>query len=110
MPPEPATAPTLTPWPGEQPPSQSELEPLFRHEGLSPSWWSNAPGDRYGAHSHRYHKVLYCARGSIRFQLEDGRHFDLSPGDRLDVPPGATHSALVGPGGVTCIEAPRHDQ
>ncbi len=107
MPPEPVLTPTLTPWPEPQPPSQAELEALLRREKLHPRWWSNAPGDRYGAHSHRYHKVLYCARGSIRFELEDGRRFDLSPGDRLDVPPGATHSALVGPGGVTCIEAPR---
>ncbi len=111
MPPEPATAPTLTPWPSGTPePSESELDALFRHEGLLPSWWSNAPGDRYGAHSHPYHKVLYCARGSIRFQLEDGRHFDLSPGDRLDVPPGIVHAALVGPSGVTCVEAARHDR
>ncbi len=107
MPPEPVLTPTLTPRPEPQPPSQAELEALLRREGLSPRWWSNAPGDRYAAHSHGYHKVLYCARGSIRFELEDGRRFDLSPGDLLDVPPGTTHAALVGPSGVTCIEAPR---
>ncbi len=108
------TDPTLTPWPGlpagrhgPQPPSEAELEALFRREGLSPRWWSNAPGDRYGTHSHPYHKVLYCARGSLRFELEDGRHFDLSPGDRLDIPPGTPHSAVVGSQGVTCVEAPR---
>ncbi len=101
------TAPTLTPWPGDKPPSEAELEALLRREGLSPRWWSNAPGDRYGAHSHGYQKALYCARGSIRFELEGGQHFDLSPGDRLDIPPGAAHSALVGPGGVACLEAAR---
>ncbi len=95
MPPEPVATPALTPWPGDQSHSETELEAVFRREGLSPRWWSNAPGDRYGTHSHPYHKVLYCARGSIRFQLEDGKHFDLSPGDRLDVPPGTSHSALV---------------
>ena len=105
------TAPTLTPWPGDKPPSEAELEALLREEGLSPSWWSNAPGDRYGAHSHPYHKRLYCARGAISFLVEPGgRAFDLSPGDRLDVPPGVTHSALVGPSGVACIEASRHDE
>ncbi|MEX0800247.1 MAG: AraC family ligand binding domain-containing protein [Dehalococcoidia bacterium] len=99
--------PTHTPWPGSEPPSQAELESLLREEGLAPRWWSNGPGDRYGAHSHGYHKVLYCARGSIRFQLDGGRAIDLAPGDRLDIPPGVTHSAIVGPRGVACVEAPR---
>jgi len=101
------TTPNLTSWPGPQPPSEAELEALLHREGLSPSWWSNAPGDRYGAHSHPYHKVLYCARGSIRFVLDGGRSLDLSPGDRLDVPPAVSHSAIVGPRGVTCVEAPK---
>lgn len=99
--------PTVSPWSGDQPPSESELESIFRNEGLSPRWWSNGPGDRYGAHSHGYHKVLYCSRGSIRFQLDGGRQIDLAPGDRLEIPPGVTHSAVVGPRGVACIEAPR---
>ena len=64
--------------------------------------------DRYGAHSHPYHKVLYCARGSIRFDLPpSGGSFDLRPGDRLDIPPGTQHSAVVGPEGVQCVEAAR---
>ena len=75
-------------------------------EGLRPRWWSNGPGDRYEAHSHAYHKVLYCARGSIRFE-SNGGVFELHPGDRLDIPPGTPHSAAVGPGGVACVEAPR---
>jgi quercetin dioxygenase-like cupin family protein len=99
--------PTHSPWSGDQPPSEADLEALLRHEGLSPRWWSNAPGDRYAAHSHGYHKVLYCARGSIRFELAGGHAIDLAPGDRLDIPPGLTHSAVVGPAGVACVEAPK---
>jgi quercetin dioxygenase-like cupin family protein len=68
--------------------------------------WSNGPGDRYSEHSHPYHKVLFCARGSIRFVCT-GEAIDLSPGDRLDIPAGVTHSAVVGPAGVSCIEAAR---
>jgi quercetin dioxygenase-like cupin family protein len=75
-------------------------------EGLRPRSWSNSPGDRYAAHAHGYHKVLYCLRGSIRFET-DGGAFELNPGDRLDIPPGTSHSAAVGPQGVHCIEAPR---
>ena len=98
--------PTLTQWPhGERPTNQS-LERIFLDEKLSANWWSNGPGDRYGEHSHHYYKVLYCARGSIRFVC-DGEAIDLTPGDRLDIPPGVEHSAVVGPLGVTCVEAAR---
>ena len=99
--------PTLTPWPHAEPPAEEALERALASEGLAPHWWSNGPGDRYGVHSHPYHKVLYCARGSIRFVLgEGGREFELSPGDRLDIPPGTAHSAVVGAQGVACVEAP----
>jgi len=99
---------SVTHWASLQPPTDQALEALLRDSGLRPNWWSNGPGDRYGAHSHPYHKVLYCARGSIRFDLPaSGESFDLCPGDRLDMPSGVSHSAVVGPGGVTCVEAAR---
>lgn len=82
------------------------MEATLREEGLRSSWWSNGRGDRYAAHSHHYHKVLYCAHGSIRFEIA-GTTFDLEPGDRLDIPPGTTHSAVVGAQGVRCVEAAR---
>jgi quercetin dioxygenase-like cupin family protein len=97
----------MTRWQGE-PPSREQLEAVMREAGLSPHWWSNGPGYRYAAHSHPYHKVLYCARGSIQFRIEPGGNvYHLRPGDRLDIPPGVSHSADVGPQGVLCVEAPR---
>jgi uncharacterized protein YjlB len=88
----------------------SEVEPGLRGrlvaEGLDPGAWSNGPGERYGAHDHGYDKVLVCARGSIVFGLPGGfRHLTLVEGDRLDLPAGTVHDALVGPAGVTCLEA-----
>ncbi len=85
-------------------PTRDELDERFRSAGLEPRWWSNAAGDRYSWHEHRYHKVLYCHRGSIVFHTDDG-DFDLAPGDRLDVEPGTRHAATVGPEGVECVEA-----
>jgi len=83
-----------------------DLELRLRAEGLDPSAWSNGPGDRYGAHEHGYDKVIAVARGSIRFGLpDDGRGVDLGEGDRLELPAGTRHDALVGPRGVTCLEA-----
>jgi len=88
------------------PPADSALRDAFRAEGLSPYAWSNGPGDRYGVHTHTYDKVLYCARGSITFQVE-GEDVTMKPGDRLDLPAGTAHGALVGPEGCTCLEAHR---
>jgi quercetin dioxygenase-like cupin family protein len=80
----------------------------FAAEGLAPSRWSNGPGEVYAPHSHGYHKVLFCVDGSITFRLTDsGERLELHAGDRLDIEPGTVHDAIVGPHGVTCIEAPR---
>ena len=96
----------VTRWTDTEAPSPETLDGLLCASGLTPSWWSSAPGDRYTAHSHAYRKVLYCARGGIRFTIDDGGEtIDLGPGDRLDLPPGTVHSALVSPEGVTCVEA-----
>ncbi|HVL52765.1 MAG TPA: hypothetical protein VM344_00725 [Vitreimonas sp.] len=83
-----------------------ELVERLRAGGLEASPWSNAPGDRYGAHQHAYDKVLVCAAGSVVFGLPDRtERVPLEPGDRLDLPAGIRHDAVVGPEGVTCLEA-----
>jgi quercetin dioxygenase-like cupin family protein len=78
----------------------------FAAEDLEPYSWSNGPGDRYDEHSHPFHKVLFCIRGSITFHTPTG-DLGLAPGDRLDLPPGTVHGATAGPQGVTCMEAVR---
>jgi len=78
----------------------------LRAEGLQPSPWSNGPGDRYTAHDHGYDKVIVVDRGSIAFGLPaEGRSIALVAGDRLELPARVRHDAVVGPGGVTCLEA-----
>ena len=90
---------------GEGPKAAAEAEELLRERGLSPSRWGNGPGDRYGWHSHDYRKVLYCVEGSIRFLTREEGEIDLRAGDRLEIDPGTEHAAVVGDGGVTCVEA-----
>jgi quercetin dioxygenase-like cupin family protein len=86
--------------------TRAEIEARLAREGLSPSAWSNGPGDRYPAHDHVYDKVLVVASGTIQFGLPNaGRHVELAVGDRLDLPAGTSHDAVVGPSGVTCLEA-----
>ncbi len=78
----------------------------LRAEGLDASPWSNGPGDRYGAHEHGYDKVIVVGAGSIAFALPDrGETVELGRGDRLELPAGTRHAAMVGPEGVTCLEA-----
>jgi mannose-6-phosphate isomerase-like protein (cupin superfamily) len=82
----------------------SALRAHLIEDGLEPGAWSNGPGDRYASHQHAYDKVIVVAAGSIRFGLTDGG-IDLREGDRLELPAGTAHDAIVGPGGVTCLEA-----
>jgi quercetin dioxygenase-like cupin family protein len=85
-----------------------ELMNRLRGEASRCYTWSNAPGDRYGPHSHPFEKVLYCVEGSITFKLEGGGGtLDLNAGDRMVLPIGTVHSADVGPEGCTCIEGQR---
>ena len=85
-----------------------DLMTALRREAGSCYSWSNGPHDRYTAHSHPYEKVLYCVDGSITFVLErEGRQIVLKSGDRMVLPAGTLHSAIVGPAGCTCIEGQR---
>jgi quercetin dioxygenase-like cupin family protein len=65
--------------------------------------WSNGPGVRYARHSHAYTKILYCTRGAVDFVLDD-RVVGLYAGQRMELPAGTAHSAVVGPEGCACIE------
>jgi quercetin dioxygenase-like cupin family protein len=98
----------VTPWPHGRPPTEADLRQAYAAEGLAPYRWSNGPHDRYQAHSHSYHKVIYVVSGSITFGLpESGESLALAAGDRLDLPAGVSHDAIVGPEGVVCLEGHR---
>lgn len=97
---------SVQPWEGPGEATEESIMNAFRSEGLSPYRWTNSPGDRYPAHEHSYHKVLYCLTGSITFNVA-GAEVILLPGDRLDLDPRTQHEAVVGPQGVTCLEANR---
>ncbi|HEX6869048.1 MAG TPA: hypothetical protein VF119_09600 [Candidatus Limnocylindrales bacterium] len=84
-----------------------DLDARLRADGLDPGRWSNGPDERYAAHDHGYDKVIVVERGSVRFGLADGAAIEMTVGDRLDLPAGTVHDALVGPDGVACLEAHR---
>jgi gentisate 1,2-dioxygenase len=100
--------PEIIRWSDETLPDEALLRSILADEDLHPYVWSNGPGDIYSAHRHTYHKVIYVVRGSITFGLPDsGDKFTLNSGDRLELPPGVRHDAVVGTQGVACLEAHR---
>jgi len=104
-----ALRPKVTRWPADRPaPDERQLRALLSAENVAPYAWGNPPGDRYAAHRHPYHKIVFCLTGSIEFELpERDETIELRQGDRLDLPPQLEHAALVGADGVVCLEAHR---
>ncbi len=99
---------SVTRWTLSQTPRAERLNAILADEGLEAHRWSNRPGDRYPAHAHDFHKVIYVLAGSITFGLPGcGENVRLEAGDRLDLPAGIRHDALVGSQGVVCLEAHR---
>jgi quercetin dioxygenase-like cupin family protein len=96
----------VTPWHQETPPTEEELRAFLEAQQLKVYRWSNAPEDVYAGHTHGYHKIVCVVEGSIKFDFPTQHEMlTLKPGDRLDLPAGIRHSAIVGPEGVTCLEA-----
>lgn len=95
-------------WPGDRSPDEEAIRKILAAEDLQPYRWSNRAGDVYSAHSHSFHKVIYVVNGSITFGLPDTKdRILLHAGDRLDLPAGISHNAVVGDKGVVCLEAHR---
>jgi quercetin dioxygenase-like cupin family protein len=98
----------VQPWAGAGTPTEAAIQAVLAREGLRAGRWANGPGDVYGAHSHPYHKVILVVSGSITFGFPaGGTTATLTAGDRLELPPGVEHDAVVGPHGVVCLEAHR---
>jgi len=96
----------ITVWDQPTPPTEEAIRELLSELELKIYHWTSGPEDVYAGHTHGYHKVLYVVKGSIKFDLPTRhRMFTLNSGDRLDLPGGIRHSAVVGPDGVTCMEA-----
>jgi len=84
---------------------EEEVIAFFTSRDITPSRWTSNPNAVYAPHAHDYKKILFCMAGEITFSFPDlDAEYTLYPGDRLIVPIGLRHGALVSSGGVTCIE------
>jgi quercetin dioxygenase-like cupin family protein len=96
----------IIPWTGPEVPTESAIRHLLDAENMTYYKWSNDPLDTYSAHLHPFNKVIYVVSGAITFGLpKEGRKITLKTGDRLDLPSGTLHDAVVSNLGVECLEA-----
>jgi quercetin dioxygenase-like cupin family protein len=80
------------------------VEERLRAEADHCYQWSSGPGAVYAVHDHPYRKILYVAQGLITFEPAGRPAIVMKPGDRLDIPAGTAHGAVVGEEGVVCWE------
>ena len=80
------------------------VEDKLRQEADQCYRWSNGPGFEYAVHRHPYRKILYVERGSISFTPTGEAAISMRAGDRLELPAGTPHGAIVGNEGVVCWE------
>ncbi len=93
-------------WSGGQHPTLSNITRQMQKEGLRPYVWDNAPNHRYAVRSHGYHKVMYIVEGILEITLPDSnQRVKLRAGDRVEIPAGVRHGAIIGSSGAKCVEA-----
>ncbi len=95
---------------GETPVAEDEIAQRLRSEADRCYRWSDEPGGRYGVHSHPYRKILYVSEGSITFTPRGQGAMLMRPGDRIEIPSGTPHGALVGDEGIVCWEGVSRSQ
>ena len=93
-------------WSGGQHPTLSSITRQLQKEGLRPYVWDNTPNHRYQVRSHGYTKVMYVVEGNIEVSLPDSnQRVKLRAGDRVEIPAGVRHGAIIGVAGAKCVEA-----
>lgn len=75
----------------------------FEAEGFASVYeWSDPAGTAYPEHEHKGNVSIYVTDGSITFDFQ-GKKKEVVANQRFNVPPGALHSAVVGPLGWVVI-------
>ncbi|GAC1387511.1 MAG: hypothetical protein NVS1B7_0790 [Candidatus Saccharimonadales bacterium] len=85
--------------------AEEELVDFLADKNIIASRWSAAAETVYPSHVHTVKKQLWCAEGSIQFNV-GGTQFSLQAGDALEIPANFMHEATVGLSGVVCFESP----
>ena len=83
------------------------LESQLHAEGFVHTYvWQDGPHAHYSDHNHATETAHVILDGQMTLTM-DGRSVTYNAGDRVDVPAGAVHSALMGPGGCRYLVGER---
>lgn len=86
---------------------EHELEGYLGDHKIDAERWEAVPGEVFEPHIHPKDKKLWCAEGSIVFEIDGNKKIPLQVGDALDLPANTMHSAVAGFMGCVCYEFPR---
>ena len=81
-------------WSGPKPPDAGELRKHLESEGYSVFQWSDAPGTKYGPHSHAEDQSHWIVSGKLELRVGP-ETYTLRAGDRDFLPANTKHSAFV---------------
>lgn len=88
-------------WSGTEAPHANELRKHLEGEGYSVFQWTDAPGTKYGPHSHAEDQSHWVLSGELELRVGH-ETYTLRAGDRDFLPANTTHSAFV-PGGIPVV-------
>ncbi len=75
-------------------PDATELRDLLQREGYSVFQWTDAPGTKYGPHSHAEDQSHWILSGELELRVGH-ETYTLRAGDRDYLPANTIHSAFV---------------
>jgi len=81
-------------WSVTSSPEPEELKSRLRDEGYRVFQWSDAPGTRYGRHSHAEDQSHWILSGELELRVGH-ETYTLRAGDRDFLPANTVHSAFV---------------
>lgn len=81
-------------WSQENVPDTTELKHLLEDEGYSVFEWTDAPGTKYGPHSHPEDQSHWIISGELELRVGH-ETYKLRAGDRDYLPADTMHSASV---------------
>jgi quercetin dioxygenase-like cupin family protein len=95
-------------WGGESSPNPAELRQRLIDEGYSVFEWTDAPGTKYGPHSHPEDQSHWILSGVLELRVGH-ETYSLRAGDRDYLPANTMHSAFVpGDEPVTYLIGAKH--
>lgn len=82
--------------------NNQDLKKILSSEGFPIVYeWTDAPGTTYDDHCHQGKVSFYVTKGSVTFF--GGIQQTVSAGERINVPVGVHHTAVVGPDGCEYV-------